>query len=243
MKSKTFGLLIAIAMVLVLAAAVSALAQGSAQGNTPAFTAWYENFDSYGTDISLHGVGGWKGWSNNPAATAYTRDEQRRSLPNSVNIMGASDLVHEYTGVNSGLWRFTAWQYIPVTFIGESYFILLNQYDDTGLTLNWSTQVDFIAAQGLVHNDGTAGGTLPIIYSQWVRILVEIDFEADLQRFYYGGNLLFQGSWTDGVSGGGILNFAAVNLDSSNSSELYYDDISTVAEVYRTFLPLTLRHY
>ncbi len=75
----------------------------AAPGSSPALANWSDNFDSYATDLSLHGVGGWKGWGNDSAATAYTRDTQARSTPNSVEIVGASDLVHEYTGYTSGL--------------------------------------------------------------------------------------------------------------------------------------------
>jgi len=187
---------------------------------------WCDNFDSYATDISLHGVGGWKGWGNDPTWTAYTRDTQARSTPNSVEIVGDSDLVHEYTDHNTGIWYYTAWQYIPSTLTGESYFILLNQYDDAGTTTNWSTQVHFNGTSDLVIADGeAAGATLPIIYDQWVEIRVEIDLVNDVQKFYYGGDLLYQCSWTNGMSGGGILNIAAVDLFANGASAVYYDDI------------------
>ena len=75
---------------------------------------WSDNFDSYATNSSLHGQGGWKGWANDPAATAYTRDTQALSAPNSVEIMTTSDLVHEYTGYDTGVWYYTAMQYIPI---------------------------------------------------------------------------------------------------------------------------------
>jgi hypothetical protein len=197
----------------------------------PALADWSDNFDSYPVDTSLHGVGGWKGWGNNPAATAYTRDEQARSAPNSVEIVNVSDLVHEYTGATSGLWVYTAWQYIPTTFAGETYFILLNQYDDAGATNNWSTQVDFNGTLNQVVNDGPDGGTLPLVRGQWMEIRVEIDLDNDTQAFYYGGSLLFQGSWTEGMSGGGILNVAAVDLWGNNSTSVYYDDLSLAMQV------------
>ncbi len=187
---------------------------------------WSDNFDSYATDVSLHGLGGWKGWANNPAATAYTSDVQARSLPNSAAILGASDLVHEYAGYSTGQWTYTAWQFIPADFTGVTYFILLNSYDDAGTTLNWSTEVAFDESTGLVSNDGPDGGTLPMITDQWVQIRVEIDLNADLQKFYYGDSLLFQGSWTNGMSGGGVLNIAAVDLFANNASVVYYDDLS-----------------
>lgn len=189
---------------------------------------WSDNFDSYATDSSLHGQGGWKGWFNDPAATAYARDEQAISLPNSVEIAGASDLVHEYTGATSGLWTYTANQYIPSTVSGITYFILLNSYDDAGIDLNWSLELQFDTTTDTLINDGPDGGTLPITYDQWVEISVVIDLDADTQTVYYGGDLLFTGSWTDGMSGGGVLNIAAVDLYANSATSVYYDDLSLV---------------
>jgi hypothetical protein len=185
---------------------------------------WSDNFDSYPTDTSLHGLGGWKGWFNDPAATAYTRDTYARSTPNSAEITGASDLVHEYMGYTEGTWYYTAWQYIPASFTGESYFIMLNQYDDAGTNLNWSVQVSF--SGNAVTNSGVSGGTLPLVRDEWMEIRVEIDLFNDVTRFFYGGDLLYEGTWTEEVSGGGILNIAAVDLFANGASPVYYDDLS-----------------
>ncbi len=193
---------------------------------------WYEDWDSYPTGQNMHGIGGWKGWFNDPTYTAYTTDEQALSSPNSIDILADADLVHEYSGYDTGFWTYTAWQYIPTGFTGESYFILLNQYDDSGATNNWSTQVHFQAATDLVVADGAgAGQTLPIIYDEWVEIRVEIDLVNDNQAFYYGDDLLFEGSWTEGLSGGGILNIGAVDLFANGASSVFYDDLSLVEPV------------
>ncbi len=188
---------------------------------------WMDDFDSYATGSQIHGQGGWKGWFNDPNAGALVVDDEARSAPNSVEIVGASDLVHEYVGYSSGVWTYTAWQYLPANFSGESYFILLNQYDDSGATNNWSTQVRFNAALNQVTADGAgAGPSLPLIRDQWVEIRVVIDLDNDNQAFYYGDNLLYEASWTDGLSGGGRLNIAAVDLYANGASAVYYDDLS-----------------
>ncbi len=191
---------------------------------------WYENWDAYPTGQNMHGVGGWKGWGNDPTWTAYTTDVQFISFPNSIDINDTSDLVHEYA-IDAGVWTYTAWQYIPANLVGTTYFILLNQYDDAGLTWNWSVQVEFDSVTDLVINDGGAGGTLPIIYDTWVEIAVVIDLDNDWQEFYYGGNLLFAGSWSEGMSGGGITSIGAVDLFANGASPVYYDDLSLVETV------------
>ena len=217
---------------LVVAAPVSAKTAGPSGGIagpavTPNLVDWYENWDSYPTDTSVHGLGGWKGWGNSPAAAAYTRDEYSTSTPNSIEIITDSDLVHEYA-IDSGVWTYTAWQYIPTGFSGESYFIMLNQYDDPGMTNNWSVQVDFMSATNTVANTGVSGGTLPMIKGQWVELRVEIDLDANTQSFYYGGTLLYSGTWTEEVSGGGITSIGAVDLFANGASAVYYDDLSLV---------------
>ncbi|MGH2538358.1 MAG: DUF7507 domain-containing protein [Candidatus Promineifilaceae bacterium] len=189
---------------------------------------WSDDFDSYPTGQDLHGVGGWKGWDNNPAFTAFTSDAQALSAPNSVDIAGPSDLVQEYAGYTTGNWTYTAWQYIPSTMSGLTYFILLNTYNDGGPN-NWSVQVNFDAAANLVVNDGASGGTLPLLEDQWVELRVEINLDADTQSFYYGDALLFAGSWTNEVSGGGILNINAVDLFANSATSVYYDDMSLAA--------------
>lgn len=181
-----------------------------------------EDFDSYPTGTSMHGVNGWKGWDNNPAFTAFTSDVQAFSGPNSVAISPTSDLVHEFTGATTGTWVVTAYQYIPSTLVGPQYLLLLNTYNDGG-PYNWSTQLRF--QDGVLTNDGDLS-SFPILFDEWVEIRIEIDLVADLQTIYYGGSLLTQTSWTDGISGDGVLNIGAIDLYSANASDIYYDDIS-----------------
>ena len=185
---------------------------------------WSDDFDSYATGSQMHGQGGWKGWDNSPAAGALTSDVQALSTPNSVDIFGASDLVHEYSGYTSGQWIYTAWQYVPTDFAGTSYFIMQNTYNDGG-PYNWSVQVQFDSASGQLLSDFD-GATLPLITGQWTEIRVEIDLDTDVQTFYYGGQILYQKSWADGVTGGGVLDIGAVNLFANGASSVYYDNLS-----------------
>jgi len=86
--------------------------------------------------------------------------------------------------------------------------------------------VNFNMDQDLVIAEGEAAGEqLPMVRDQWMEIRVEIDLVNDIQKFYYGGDLLYESSWTDGMSGGGILNIAAVDLWGNGASAVYYDDI------------------
>jgi hypothetical protein len=195
----------------------------------PDVLVWSDDFDSYATGSQIHGQGGWKGWGNDPSFGALASSTQARSAPNSVEIEDLSDLVHEYSGYTSGQYVYTAWQYVPTDMQGVSYFILLNSYDDAGATNNWSVQVNFDAAQNLVINDGASGGTLPLVKGQWVELRVEIDLTANTQAFYYNNQMLYLGSWTEEVSGGGALNIGAVDLFANAASSVFYDDMSLTA--------------
>lgn len=192
---------------------------------------WIDHIDTYATGSQMIGQGGWEGWGGVPTVGALTTDAQARSAPNSIEVVGATDLVHQYAGYTSGTWTFTAWQYIPTGFTGQSYFILLNTYPAT-VNGNWSFQVCADAAGGVVRDDvgGTcagAGATLPLIFDQWVEIKAVVDLDTDTQTVTYGGQLLFSGPWSTHISAtGGAVNIAAVDLFANTGSSVFYDDIS-----------------
>ncbi len=186
---------------------------------------WFEDFDSYDLGGGMHGQGGWEGWFGDPGADAFVTDAQALSGPHSLDIDGSADLVRTFSGKNSGQWTFTAWQYIPGSFSGETYFILMNTYgaDEDN---NWSSQVQFDSA-GVVQSEFD-GAELPLITDAWVELRVEIDLNTDVQSFYYGGAELYTKSWTDGVSGNGALNIGSVDLFGNGASSVYYDNMSLV---------------
>jgi MYXO-CTERM domain-containing protein len=183
---------------------------------------WVENFDSYQVGSGLHGQGGWLGWEGDPQWDAYITDLYAHSAPNSLESTGNTDIVHEFAGYTSGQWTFTAWQYVPDDFVGQSYFILLNTY---GPPHNWSTQIRFDSSMGAVVSEFEEI-QLPLITGQWMELRVEIDLDADVQDIYYGGALLSSKSWTDGVSGGGAVNIGAVDIFADGASPVYWDDLS-----------------
>jgi len=183
---------------------------------------WVENFDSYQVGSGLHGQGGWLGWEGDPTWDGYITDLYAHSDPNSLESTLNTDIVHEFEGYTSGQWTFTAWQYVPDDFVGQSYFILLNTYG-VGIH-NWSTQIMFDSA-GFVQSQ-FENAELPLITGQWVELRVEIDLDADVQTIYYGGTQLVSKSWTDGVSGGGAVNIGAVDIFANGASPVYWDDLS-----------------
>lgn len=182
---------------------------------------WLENFEGYPTGANMHGLGGWKGWLNDPAFTAYTSNKEAWSGWNSLEISATADLVHEYS-VHSGRIRYGFYQFIPQTFRGRSNFIMLNQYDDEGNTNNWSVQVSYFNASGQMVDDAT-GASMPYVGDRWVWVCIDIDLDNDAQAFIYDGNIFYTGSWSNHVSGGGSTSIAAVDLYANGGSSVYYD--------------------
>jgi len=189
---------------------------------------WEDNFDSY-TLGPLHGQGGWEAWDGNSDTTGYVTDDQSHSPSNSAEIAWfngfAADMVYQFSGVSSGIWTLSVWQYVPSDMVGISYFLLLNTYSHGG-PYSWSCQVDVSATRGTIEDYDNPDDSLPLITDEWVEIVVEIDFESDIQTVYYNGDELLSKSWVDGSSGGGAKNFACIDLyaDQIESTSVYYDD-------------------
>jgi hypothetical protein len=184
---------------------------------------WSDNFDSYANGSGIIGQGDWEGWDGSAAPNATVTNVLSTSAPNALEVGPIADVVQRFSGVDSDMWIFTAWQYIPGNATGDTYFILLNAYtpDGNGTNENWSTQLRF--GGGVVESEFEAV-TLPLLVDQWVEIRVVIDFTSDTQSIFYGGAPLSTKSWTQGVSGAGTLNLAAVDLFGNGASPVYYDD-------------------
>lgn len=184
---------------------------------------WSEDWDSYATGQNIHGESGWKGWDNDASYTAFTSNAQYVSSPNSIAITGSSDLVHEFPNYAINQWVFTTKVFVPSDYSGTSYFILLDEYSDGG-PYNWLTQVHFDSADNYVRDDRHSG-ILPLIKDQWVEICVIVDINSDTTKFYYGGNLLYEGDEA-GVYGYDIQTVEAIDLFANWASPVYYDNLS-----------------
>lgn len=184
---------------------------------------WFENFDSYSAGSQVAGQGGWQGWDNSAAAGALVSSGVAFSSPNSIEIKGATDLVHRYSGYTSGQWIYKTRQYIPGSLTtGTTYFILLNTYNDAG-PYNWSIQTSFNLQTGILTEDmGTAPNTAAIVRDQWVELAYHIDLTANVVRCYYNGVLFSTHAWQDG----GANALAAVDLFANDAGAVYYDDLS-----------------
>jgi len=110
---------------------------------------WRDDFDAYAATSQVVGQGGWDEWS--VGAGALVSNLRSRGPGNSIDIVGATDLVHTYTGYTAGIWEYKAWQYVPKGLTAMSYFILLSRFDKVVSANNvWAVQVGFNPVTGNV---------------------------------------------------------------------------------------------
>ena len=212
----------------ILLVAVAAIAPLSAMSQ------WSDNFDGYATGSQLHGQGGWKGWFNDPNAGALTSGAQFISAPNSVDILGGTDLVREYT-VNGGNWTYSGSIFVPTAHTGNSYFILMSDYNDAGTNMHWGVQMTFNSSTNLVTDQSLNGGTatpVGLVKGQWVPFSVALDLVADTKVVQYNGQQVIASRWRDqaGGSTGATLSIGAVDLFANGSTSVFYDNLALVPE-------------
>ncbi len=180
-----------------------------------------EGFETYAAGISVHGQGGWKGWDNVAAAGAPVSNRTAHGGRNSIEILGSSDLVHEFR-LTGGKWVVTAYQYIPTGAKGTTYFILLNTYTDGG-PYDWSVQTEYDMTAGTVTPAaGATGSQARILYDQWVQIRLVIDLTANTFEESYNGTKIAAGPWDSNAHG----TLQAIDLFGDGASSVYYDDLT-----------------
>jgi hypothetical protein len=211
---------------------------------------WFDNFDNYVSGSMVNGQGGWEWWATGAdAQISNGTTEPAQSAPNSIKIMGSTDIVHQYSGNTSGDWIYTAWMYIDEGYSGPppdcAYFIMLNTYAFPSGPYFWSVQMGFDSNTGLVFCDAGSSNQVKqhaFLKDQWAEIRVEIYLDQDWTKVYYNGFLqddqllpdhpvLGGGyAWTKGVFGGdnGAKNIGCVDLYNQNATDVFFDDISLV---------------
>jgi PEP-CTERM motif len=205
---------------------------------SPASAQWSENFDSYTAGTGMNGQGGWTGWGNDAAAAnaAKVSTTFSSSSPNSVRISGTAttpgnycDLVHTYSGYTSGIWSFSAMQYIPSeSTSGTTYFILNNAYVNGGDGTHWAGETSFNLGAGTLVDDLNQNSATPrIVRDQWVELRFDINLDANTVNMYYNGTQYSSRTWA--VDAGSPVAIAAVDLYSDVSQNVYYDNISLTA--------------
>ncbi|MCH8148898.1 MAG: hypothetical protein IH987_13115, partial [Planctomycetes bacterium] len=194
-----------------------------------------DDFEPFGFEDDLHGLGGWKGWDDDPAFSAPITQDQAHSGVQSLDVSGSANLLHEFCTRREDVYTLSAWQYIPSDFVSGgagdtagSYFVVYNRYNDFG-PVNESVriQVDSTIASVRISSGEMNSIDVPYDTDRWVKIQTVVDLDNDWTRVYYDDELITEYTWTGGIigEGGGALDIAAVDQFANGSTSIYYDDI------------------
>lgn len=189
---------------------------------------WADDFESYTDGQVLDGLGGddggWGGWDMNPAFAATVSSLQARSGTQSILIGPTTDAVRPFVGEYvSGRVELQAWMYLPsATFLADTYFIVNNAYDGTGVGYSWTTQMHFQTADNMIvcESEG-GGGTAAIVFDAWAEIRIIYDLDNDVQLTFYEGALISTGA----VDPSGPYEIANIDLFSTGATN-FFDDLS-----------------
>ena len=196
----------------------------------PAGADWYDAFDQYALGSSLNGQGGWAGWDGGSMAAVISDDHSRYAGDYHAKLFANDDAVQEYTDYTSGQWTYSAMQYLTEDLQGATYFILMNNYN-VGGDKGWGAQILMDLDANTVMDYDTGTGTAPIIYDQWIEIVVDIDLDANTRTTYYNGEVLGTRYWYDTGDPTHLQSIAAVDLwADTGGNPVYYDDLTLVPE-------------
>ncbi|QDV08840.1 hypothetical protein Poly30_43950 [Planctomycetes bacterium Poly30] len=218
--------------------------------STGASAQYSESFESYTAPSAIEGQGGWQNWdvcatgnqlfNTVTTAQAATGTKSLRLLGSTAaggTCAACSDTTHELNGpYTSGEWTFKVKTWIPNTFAGDAYVILMNTYNNCGGPYDWSTQIRF-SDSGQVIVDAIGGtnyvpinGNQPILFDQWGELKVEIDLNNNTVVFSYNDVEMSGGDWAPGT---GVPEIKALDLypGSDDTTEWFVDDISLTAGI------------
>ncbi len=187
---------------------------------------FFDDFEAYVSEESLTEQSDWETWNNaGAAADGNVSSDFAASGENSLMLSNAADIVMLFSDITSGIWSVKANWLVSSEQMAITYFLLLNTYAHNG-TQNWSVQVAFDAAQSVIRDElSGAGGTLPLVFDEWMEIQVIIDFDADSYTLSIGGAQLVSGAsfMTDGQ-----LALECIDLYSDSATGFnatYVDDV------------------
>jgi hypothetical protein len=199
----------------------------------PAFS---DNFDSYAPGSPLSGQGGWLLWDL-VSPDAFVDSAQSASAPNSAVAVAGTDVVQVFDHT-SGQWVAKVKTFTPSGAPGIGYFLMLNTFSHPYVGGgNWSLELDFnpnaaggpqvISVNRPVSLGGPGNTALPLIFDQWVEVVVSIDLDADTFSVTYGGQPLatnVQWSYNAGP-GAGVARIQCIDLYSTMAG-FRWDDVA-----------------
>jgi hypothetical protein len=190
-----------------------------------------DDFDSYTAGEYLcTQTTDWATWGNTPGGTddCYVVDVQANSGANSIEITGASDIIHPFGDLTTGAWGVSFMMYIEPTYGG--YFNLLHEFTEwRRLRTEWALEAYFgSTGSGYLHAGGTNAATFTHPVGGWFEIETLIDLDADWAEFYVDGVFVHAWQWSLQFNGTpGLCQLGAIDIFAAapaGDTPLFYID-------------------
>jgi hypothetical protein len=198
---------------------------------------WSEGFESYPLGQLASGSGGWYGWDNIATVMGdIVAGPPGTVQPQVLEINNTDDTIYPFvlndpTGYpTSGVWRMSAWWYIPsslfVTGSGAQDFLIQTTYNHGG-PYTWAVQLEANPDTMMVseyHTYQRINYTAPVVLDAWVLVQVDIDLDSNYHKLYYNNTLICEGTWVSAAAD--PVEIACLDLYTpSLTNTSYYDDI------------------
>ena len=190
-----------------------------------------DDFDSYTAGEYLcTQTTDWATWGNTPGGTddCYVVDVQANSGANSIEITGASDIIHPFGDLTTGAWGVSFMMYIEPTYGG--YFNLLHEFTEwRRVRTEWALEAYFgSTGSGYLHAGGTNAATFTHPVGGWFEVETLIDLDADWAEFYVDGVFVHAWQWSLQSTGTpGLCQLGAIDIFSAaptGDTPLFYID-------------------
>lgn len=197
--------------------------------------AFADDFEGYTVGQGIVGQNGWEEWCGSFGVDVTVSDTFARSGTKSIYGQPDDDIVQRI-GATSGIWTISVWTYVPSSFTGSGYVIVMNEYPDLNCvgTFDWSGQVNLNAGTGMcIAESQGLGGSTPLIRDQWVEVLYVVDLDNNVHDVYYGTTkIVDQLPWDDDQT----FSIAALDLYAAPNGEYYFDDVNIEPVITETEL-------
>ncbi|MEA2096080.1 MAG: YCF48-related protein [Candidatus Cloacimonadota bacterium] len=215
-------------------------ATGALTWDAPGGVIFSDNFDSYAAgDFLCTQSTDWFTWGNSPGGSddCYVVDIQSNSPSNSIEITGASDIIHPFGDLITGSYSVNFMMYIEPTYGG--YFNLLHEFTEwRRVRTEWALEAYFgSTGSGTLSAGGTNAATFTHPVGSWFEVETLIDLDTDLAEFYVDGVFIHTWQWSLQSTGTpGLCQLGAIDIfaaaPAGDTPLFYIDDFThTIADV------------
>jgi hypothetical protein len=206
------------------------LASSFISAQTVIFT---DDFESYNTTESIPSqTTNWQTWSGGTTGSeaSFVSAEQTYSGIKSMKVVENNDMVYDFGGVSTGLWRISFWMYIEAGKTG--YFNVEHVFGS-----KWAFECYFENGILTLKNGETSTFSYPT--DTWINILLDIDLDSDEATLNLNDVELISWPYSNLASGGtwATPKLDIINFYAGTGFEFFVDDFSFANTVPFVIIP------